>query len=81
MCDFPWEVSQETLAHVFGRPHLSEALYRVYRRAYYGQGFQFCGIYPKNLNDILLYLNLLPLEVRRIILSKIWNNGRQYNAL
>jgi hypothetical protein len=53
MYEFLWEVSQETLNHFFGRPHLFAALYRVYRGAYYRQGFQFCGIYPENLKDIL----------------------------
>jgi hypothetical protein len=81
MNDFPWEVNQETLTYFFGGPHLFAALYRVYRGAYYGQGFQICGNYPKNLKDIFYHLNLLPLEVRRIILSKIWDNRQQYNAL
>jgi hypothetical protein len=82
MDSFPWEVNQENLTNFFGGPHLFAALYRVYRGAYYGQGFQFCGNYPKNLlKEILDGLNRLPLEVRRIILSKIWENGRQYNVL
>jgi hypothetical protein len=81
MYDFPWEVNQETLTYFFGGPHLFAALYRVYRGAYYGQGFQFCGNYPKHFKELLSHLNQLPLEVRRIILSKIWDNGRQYNVL
>jgi hypothetical protein len=81
MYDFPWEVNQETLTYFFGGPHLFAALYRVYRGAYYGQGFQFCGNYPKHLKELLSRLNQLPLEVRRIILSKIWDNGRLYNVL
>jgi hypothetical protein len=43
------------------------------------KGFNFVGYIPKTLR--IYYTDLLPLEVRRIILSKIWDNGWQYNAL
>ena len=81
MYDFLWEVNQENLNYIFGGPHLFVALYRVYRGAYHGQGFQICGNYPKHLKELLSCLNQLLLEVRRIILSNIWDNGRQYNIL
>jgi hypothetical protein len=80
MHDFPWEINHENLSQFFGGPHLFAALYRVYRGAYYGQGFQFCGNYPNNLKEILPSFDLLPLEVRRIILSKIWDNGKDYGS-
>jgi hypothetical protein len=43
MSSFPWEVNQENLYNFFEGPHLFSALYRVYRGAYYGQGFQLIG--------------------------------------
>jgi hypothetical protein len=43
MSSFPWEVTKDNLNKFFEGPHLFLALYRVYRGAYYGQGFQLSG--------------------------------------
>ena len=42
MSQFPWEVTKENLIQFFEGLYLFLALYRLYRGAYYGQGFQVC---------------------------------------
>jgi hypothetical protein len=56
-------------------------LYRAYRGAYYGEGFKFCGTFPKFNSELKILFDQLPIEIKQIILSKIWNNGQEFNAL
>lgn len=37
----------DCLSEFFKGPYLFSVLYRVYRGAYYSQGFQFYGAHPK----------------------------------
>lgn len=81
MSTFPWEVNEENLDLFYSGPHLFGALYRVYRGAYFGQGFQFCEIFPKVDKQFRKNFDRLPLDIKRLILSKIWNDGKNYNKL
>ncbi len=81
MSMYPWEVSKDTINSFFSGPYLFAALYRIYRGAYYGQGFQFCGTLPKIDNKFKANFDQLPLDVKQLILSKIWDEGKDFNKL
>jgi hypothetical protein len=81
MSSFPWEVNQENLYNFFEGPHLFSALYRVYRGAYYGQGFQLIGSPLKTSIPFQERFDQLPIELKRTILSKIWQSGQNLNIL
>jgi hypothetical protein len=72
MSNFPWEVTKEILSNFFEGPHLFSALYRVYRGAYYGEGFQLSGSPLKINKEFQQSFDQLPIELRRLILSKVW---------
>jgi len=66
---FPWE-APEIIENYFLGPCLFLALYRLYKNAYFGQGFQLCGKYLQN-KTLKGRIDQLPLDIRRIIFSKI----------
>lgn len=76
---FPWEVNKERITQFYKGPYLFSALYRAYKGAYFGQGFQLTGSLPNISKDFQVLFDRLPLEVKGVILSKIWNEGRNYN--
>ena len=81
MSVYPWEVNEGNLNNFFKGPHLFAALYRVYRGAYFGQGFQFVdtpSVWDRGIHN---HFDKLPLEIKRLIFSKIWDQGRGYNIL
>ena len=78
---FPWEVDSSTINKPYIGPHLFSALYRVYRGAYYGQGFNFCGKPVQLPPNFQTYFDNLPIDIKGIILSKVWNQGLDYNTL
>ena len=81
MSDFPWEVNSKNFNKFFEGPYLFAALYKVYRGAYYGQGFQFNNISPIITIKFIQKFESLPIEIKRTILAKIWNNGKGFNLL
>lgn len=81
MYPFPWEVQQKDINQFFEGPFLFAALYRVYRGAYFGQGFQICGTHFKFDSNLQNKFDQLPIDIKRIILAKIWDNGTRFNAL
>ena len=50
MSQFLWEVTNENLKGFFEGPYLFSALYRVYRGAYFGQGFQLDRKLPEQIH-------------------------------
>jgi hypothetical protein len=81
MSSFPWEVTKDNLNNFFEGPYLFSALYRVYRGAYFGQGFQLSGSSLKINHKFQKSFDQLPIELKRLILSKVWQTGKQFNAL
>jgi hypothetical protein len=81
MSSFPWEVTKDNLNKFFEGPHLFLALYRVYRGAYYGQGFQLSGSSLRINHEFQESFDQLPIELKRLILSKVWQSGKHFNAL
>ena len=81
MSIFPWEISKGALSDFFSGPYLFSALYRVYRGAYYGQGFQFYGAHPKIDETFKEKFVQLPLEIKQLILNKVWNKGEGFNEV
>jgi len=75
----PWEVP-ELLEDHFSGPCLFKALYRFYRGAYFGQGFQFCGK-PIKDKELKNSIDQLPLDIKRIILSKVWEKGEPFKGI
>lgn len=69
-CLFPWETPTIVEDYYFG-PCLFMALYRLNKNAYFGQGFQLSGNYIQN-KDLKKNIEQLPLDIKRIILGKIW---------
>lgn len=78
---FPWEVNSERVNQFFTGPYLFSALYRVFKGAYFGHGFQLSGKLPTTIENFQNLFDALPLEIRGLILSKIWNNGDGFNSL
>jgi hypothetical protein len=64
MSSFPWEVTKENLNNFFEGPHLFSTLYRVYRGAYYGQGFQFTGTPLKVSISFQESFDQLPIDLK-----------------
>jgi hypothetical protein len=57
------------------------AIYWVYKGAYFGQGFQLCGqVFEKEDNFQKLF-DKLPLDIKGIILNKVWNEGRDFGIV
>jgi hypothetical protein len=81
MSSFPWEVTKDNLNKFFEGPHLFSALYRVYRGAYYGQGFQLSGSSLRINDEFQESFDQLPIELKRLILSKVRQSGKHFNAL
>ena len=81
MSIFPWEVNQENVNLFFEDSYLFAALYRVYRGVYFGQGFQICGSHSRFYLNLQSKFDQLPIDIKRIILSKIWDSGKRFNAL
>jgi hypothetical protein len=81
MSSFPWEVTKDNLNDFFEGPHLFSALYRIYRGAYYSQGFQLSGSSLKIDNRFQKCFDQLPIELKRLILSKVWESGQHFNTL
>lgn len=78
---FPWEFNQGNLCDFFGGAYLFGALFRVYKSAYYGQGFQFYGAHPRVDRFFKEKFETLPLDIKQIILSQVWNNGIGFNEI
>lgn len=70
----PWEIP-ELLDNYYSGPCLFAALYRLYRGAYFGQGFHLSGNYINNF-ELKNSIDKLPLDIKRITFSKIWNEGK-----
>ena len=75
----PWEMP-EILKDFYIGPCLFMALYRFYKNAYFGQGFHLSGKHIKD-NTIKTFIDQLPLDLKRIIFSKIWENGKPYEGI
>jgi len=58
---FPWEVP-ELLEDYYSGPCLFMALYRLYKGAYFGQGFHLSGTYLGN-KEIKNSIDKLPLDI------------------
>jgi hypothetical protein len=56
---------------------LFSAIYRVYKGAYFGQGFQLCGRKVEKEDNFQELIDKLPLEIKGIILNKVWNDGKE----
>lgn len=78
---FPWEIIPEIVDQYFSWPYLFFALYRIYKGAYYGQGFQLGGTSLHIPIGFQANFDKLPLDVKGIILSKIWDNGKDLQTL
>jgi len=78
-CLFPWE-TPEIVEDYFSGPCLFMALYRLYKGAYFGQGFHLSGIYLGN-KEFKNSIDQLPLDIKRIILGKIWNQGKAFRGI
>jgi hypothetical protein len=75
---FPWEIP-EVLEDNFSGPYLFLALYRLYWNAYFGKGFQLTG--NTNIHwELKERIEQLPIDIKRIVLSKIWEEGKNYKA-
>jgi hypothetical protein len=75
---FPWEIP-EVLEDNFSGPYLFLALYRLYRNAYIGKCFQLTG--NTNIHwELKERIEQLPIDIKRIVLSKIWEEGQNYKA-
>jgi len=59
---FPWEVS-ELVQDYYSGPCLFMALYRLYRNAYFEQGFQLSGSYIQDKN-LKQRIEQLPLDIK-----------------
>lgn len=75
---FPWEVSEQLDNHYSG-PCLFSALYRLYKGAYFGQGFHLSGNYL-NL-ELKTFIDKLPLDIKRIIFNQIWSEGKPWEGV
>ena len=67
MSQFPWKVTKENLIQFFERPYLFLASYRIFRGAYYGQGFQICEMNVESSPGFQDRFNQLPLEIVRTL--------------
>ena len=81
MSQFPWEVTRENLIQFFKGPYLFSALYRLFRGAYYGQGFQVCEKNVELSSRFQDRFNQLPLEIKAQILFKNWEQGKLYKTI
>ena len=81
MSSFPWEVIKDNLNKFFEAPHLFSALYRVHRGAYYKQGYQLSGSYSRLGSKFQEKFDQLPIELKRLILSKVWQSSKHFNVI
>jgi len=72
---FPWEIDSVQFNNFFEGPYLFSAIYRVYKGAYFGQRFQLCGPVLRKEDHFQKLFDKFPLEIKGIILNKIWNYG------
>ena len=72
-CVFPWE-TPEIIEDNFSGPYLFLALHRLYRNAYFGKGFQITGN-NKVHQELKERIEQLPIDIKRVILSKVWKEG------
>ena len=56
-------------------------MYRLYRVAYYGQGFQVCEKNVESSPEFQDRFNQLPLEIKAQILFKVWKQGKLYKSI
>lgn len=78
---FPWEIDAVQFQKFFRGPHLFSAIYRVYKGAYFGHGFKLCGHVPEKGDNFQELFDKLPLEIKGIILNKIWDEGRDLGVV
>lgn len=76
---FPWEVPR-TLEDYYSGPCLFMALYRLYQGAYYGKRYSLIGE-PFQIKDFREQIDQLPLDVKRQIFSKIWDEGKPFKSV
>jgi hypothetical protein len=78
---FPWEIDSTRFKNFFEGPYLFSAIYRVYKGAYFGQGFQLCGHVLDKEDNFQTLFDKLPLDIKGIILNKVWNEGRELGVV
>jgi hypothetical protein len=78
---FPWEIDSIQFKKFFEGPYLFSAIYRVYKGAYFGQGFQLCGHVLEKKDNFQTLFDKLPLDIKGIILNKVWNEGRDLGVV
>jgi hypothetical protein len=78
---FPWEIDSTRFKNFFEGPYLFSAIYRVYKGAYFGQGFQLCGHVLDKEDNFQTLFDKLPLDIKEIILNKVWNEGRELGVV
>jgi hypothetical protein len=74
---FPWELDSTQIIRFYDGPCLFSAIYRVYKGAYFRQGFQLCGRKVEKEDNFQELFDKLPLEIKGIILNKVWNDGKE----
>lgn len=77
---FPWE-APEIVEDYFSGSYLFLALHRLYKDAYFGQGFQLSENCTRLDTQLQNQIDKLPLDIKRIIYSKVWENGKPYNEV
>jgi hypothetical protein len=78
---FLWEIDSTQFNKFFEGPYLFSAIYRVYKGAYFGQGFQLYGHVLEKEDDFQKLYDKLPLDIKGNILNKIWNEGRDLGVV
>jgi len=73
---FPWEVPK-IIENYFLGPCLFLVLYRFYESTNLRQGSHLSTKYLKD-KELHKQIDQLNLDIRRIISSKIWNNGKPF---
>jgi len=74
-----WEVSKIS-EYYFACSSLFMALCRLYKNAYFGQGFHLTSTHSK-VEGLQEQIDKLPLDVSRIIYSRIWNKGEPFKGV
>jgi hypothetical protein len=67
---FSWKIDSTQINKKFEEPYLFSAKYRVYKGAYFYQGFQLCGHVLEKKDNFQKLFDKLPLDIKGIILNK-----------
>jgi hypothetical protein len=64
---FPWKIDSTQINKFFEGPYLFSAIYRVYKGAYFGQGFQLCSHvlekednFQKLFDKLVVHIHIVP---------------------